>query len=73
LTITLHFLLSVPLRDLPSELTAVFCTLLASGFGYSVIEKIDSEEMCNRYLTMCNGKRFGNVKSIMNIVTARVN
>lgn len=49
------------------------CENYLRRFGYSVIEKIDSETMCNRYLTMVNGKRFGEVKSIMNIVAAQVN
>lgn len=49
------------------------CNKYLHGLGYSVIEKLNSEEMCNRYLTMTDGKRFGNVKSIMNIVTAQVN
>lgn len=40
--------------------------------GYSVIEEVDSESMCNRYLTMVNGKRFGEVKSIVNIVTTKI-
>jgi len=42
------------------------------GMGYSVLEKVDSEKMCNRYLTLSDGQRFGNVKSIMNIITASV-
>lgn len=49
------------------------CDNYLNSRGYSVIEKLTSEEMCNRYLVMVNGTRFGNVKSIMNIVTAQVN
>lgn len=54
-------------------LNAQECDNYLNSRGYSVIEKLTSEEMCNRYLMMVNGKRFGNVKSIMNIVTAQVN
>ena len=41
--------------------------------GYSVIEKVDSETLAQCFLTMSDGKRFGEVKSIMNIVTAEIN
>jgi len=54
-------------------LNAQECDKYLHSLGYSVIEKLDSEEMGNRYLTMLDGKRFGKVKSIMNIVTAQVN
>ncbi len=49
------------------------CDNYLHSWGYSVIERVDSEVMSNRYLTMANGNRFGEVKSIMNIVTAQVN
>lgn len=48
------------------------CDNYLLNLGYSIIEKVDSEVMNNRYLTMSNGERFGEVKSIMNIVTARL-
>ncbi len=54
-------------------LNAQECDKYLHSWGYSVIEKVDSEAMNNRYLTMVNGNRFGEVKSIMNIVTAQVN
>ncbi|WMJ86552.1 SAM-dependent methyltransferase [Anaerocolumna sp. MB42-C2] len=53
-------------------LNAGECDTYLHNFGYSAIEKLDSEMMCNRYLTMSNGKRFGEVKSIMNLVTAQI-
>lgn len=49
------------------------CNNYLHSFGYSVIENVDSEAMRNRYLTMVNGEKFGEVKSIMNIVAAQVN
>lgn len=49
------------------------CSQYLQSYGYSIIEKIDSEEICNRYLVMTDGTRFGNVKSIMNIVKSKVN
>ncbi|MBS4535656.1 SAM-dependent methyltransferase [Clostridium sp. D2Q-14] len=48
------------------------CNNYLHSFGYSVIESVDSEAMSNRYLTMVNGNKFGEVKSIMNIVAAQV-
>lgn len=42
------------------------------GLGYDVIEHVDSEEMCERYLTRSDGSRFGSIKSIMNIVKAEM-
>lgn len=53
-------------------LNAQECDNYLNSRGYSVIEKLTSEDMCNRYLMMIDGKRFGNVKSIMNIVTAQI-
>lgn len=54
-------------------LNAKECETYLRDLGYSVIEKVDSEMMNKRYLTMVNGKRFGEVKSIMNIVTTQIN
>lgn len=48
------------------------CDDYLKALGYSVIEKIDSSILSKRYLTMTNGSRFGEVKSIMNIVVAQV-
>ncbi len=53
-------------------LNAHNCDAYLHGFGYSVIEQIDSHQMDSRYSTMLDGKRFGNVKTIMHIVTARM-
>lgn len=53
-------------------LNAQECDNYLNSWGYSVIERLTSEDMCNRYLMMIDGKRFGNVKSIMNIVTAQI-
>lgn len=49
------------------------CDQYLRSFGYSVIEKADSGMLNNRYLKMANGSSFGEIKSIMNIVTAQVN
>lgn len=53
-------------------LNVLECNHYLRSLGYFVIEKVDCEEMSNRYLTMVNGNKFGEVKSIMNIVTAQV-
>jgi methyltransferase (TIGR00027 family) len=42
------------------------------SFGYSVIELVNADEMGRRYLTANDGSRFGNIKSMMNIVTAEI-
>jgi len=42
------------------------------SLGYIVIEHVDSEEMCKRYLTRSDGSRLGSIKSIMNIVKAEM-
>ncbi|KUO74481.1 MAG: hypothetical protein APF81_14650 [Desulfosporosinus sp. BRH_c37] len=42
------------------------------GLGYTVIEHVDSEEMCKRYLTRSDGSCLGSIKSIMNIVKAEM-
>jgi methyltransferase (TIGR00027 family) len=42
------------------------------GLGYAVIEHVDSEEMCKRYLTRSDGSRLGSINSIMNIVKAEM-
>ncbi|MEL7648474.1 MAG: SAM-dependent methyltransferase [Sedimentibacter sp.] len=47
------------------------CDEYLKVLGFSVIEIIDSSTMSERYLTMTNGSRFGEVKSIMNIVVAQ--
>ena len=36
--------------------------------GYALIEHLDSEEMCKRFLTCSDGSRFGSIKPIMHIV-----
>lgn len=41
-------------------------------FNYSVIEHINSEEMCKRYLTRTNGSRLGVIAPIMNIILAAI-
>jgi methyltransferase (TIGR00027 family) len=38
--------------------------------GYAIIEHLNSEEMCKRYLMCSNGSLFGGIKPIMNIVLA---
>lgn len=48
------------------------CEDFLKAIGYSVIEKIDSSTLSKRYLTMTDGSRFGEIKSIMNIVVAQV-
>lgn len=48
------------------------CDQYMKHYGYTVIEKVDSEVMKHRYLTMSDGKSFGEVKAIMNIVTAQI-
>lgn len=48
------------------------CDDYLKALGYSVIEKIDASTLSKRYLSMSNGSRFGEVKSIMNIVVAQV-
>jgi methyltransferase (TIGR00027 family) len=40
--------------------------------GYAVIEHLDAEEMCRRYLTCSDGSLFGCIKPIMNIVLAEI-
>lgn len=49
------------------------CEGYLSSFGYTVLEEINAEQMCGRYLTMADGKRFGDIKSIMNIIKIKVN
>lgn len=49
------------------------CDDYLKALGYSIIEKIDSSTLSERYLTMTNGTRFGEIKSVMNIVVSMLN
>ena len=40
--------------------------------GYAIIEHLDSEEMCKRYLVCSDESLFGSIKPIMNIVLAEI-
>lgn len=48
------------------------CENYLNELGYSVIEQVDSSAMSDRYLMMTDGKKFGEIKSIMNFVAAEV-
>lgn len=48
------------------------CENYLNKLGYSVIEQVDSSAMSDRYLVMTDGKKFGEIKSIMNFVAAEV-
>lgn len=53
-------------------LKAQECDQYLKHFGYKVIEEVDYEAMNLRYLTRSDGNSFGEVKAIMNIVTAQI-
>ncbi len=43
-----------------------------NDLGYAVLEQVNSEEMCKRYLTCSDGSCFGSIKSMMHIVKAEM-
>ena len=69
-----NMLIETGLKDesIKFGLNSQVCDNYLKRLGYSVLEKIDSSIMSKRYLTMTSGNRFGEVKSIMNLVTAQV-
>jgi methyltransferase (TIGR00027 family) len=69
-----HGLIDTGLRDEAINFGIPAGTIIEylRDLGYSVMEHLDSEEMCKRYLTCSDGSRFGRIKPFMNIVQAEI-